>query len=274
LRKTARKASALLSAYYALMVAYRAEIFLWAVATALPLIMMGVWTEAGATGRFALSDGDFARYFIAVFIVRQLSVTWVIYEFEFHVVSGRLSPLLLQPMDPAWRWVTEHLGEQLARLPFSALLVVLAIWLFPAAIDGEDGGIWLPSIGDIVLALIATYAAFALRFLLQYSLSLLAFWVERVGAFERVLFTAYLFLSGMLAPLEVFRGTPVKETVYSIAMWTPFPYVLWFPARLLTGGDIPVVRGFAIVATWLLVLYGVNRWLWHRGLKHYSAMGA
>ncbi len=45
-----RKARVLLAVYLAYMLEYRAELFLWALAGALPLILMGVWTEAARVG--------------------------------------------------------------------------------------------------------------------------------------------------------------------------------------------------------------------------------
>ena len=52
-----RKAGTLLSVYLAYMLEYRAELFLWALAGALPLILLGVWTEAARGGEFPLSPG-------------------------------------------------------------------------------------------------------------------------------------------------------------------------------------------------------------------------
>ena len=72
-----RKAKTLLAVYLAYMLEYRAELFLWALAGALPLILLGVWTEAARGGEFALSPGEFARYFLMVFLVRQATVVWV-----------------------------------------------------------------------------------------------------------------------------------------------------------------------------------------------------
>ncbi|MGB3759572.1 MAG: multidrug ABC transporter permease, partial [Rivularia sp. (in: cyanobacteria)] len=97
-----RKAVTLLTVYYAYMVEYRAELILWVLTGSLPIIMMGVWTEAAEGGQFGLSPTQFARYFLAVFLVRQLTVVWVIWEFEKEVVEGKLSPRLLQPLDPVW----------------------------------------------------------------------------------------------------------------------------------------------------------------------------
>jgi len=36
--------------------------------------------------------------------------------------------------------------------------------------------------------------------------------------------------------------------------------------------DIP--RGFAMGLAWLVLFWLVNRWLWRKGLQHYSGMGA
>jgi ABC-2 type transport system permease protein len=46
MKRGIRKAQTFLSVYYAYMLEYRAELFLWALSGTLPLILMGVWTKA------------------------------------------------------------------------------------------------------------------------------------------------------------------------------------------------------------------------------------
>ncbi|MEO1236087.1 MAG: ABC-2 family transporter protein [Planctomycetota bacterium] len=269
---TLRTVRTMLTTWYAYMTTYRAEIFLWAIATSLPLIMMGVWVEAGDSGKFTgFTAVDAARYFIAVFAVRQLTIVWVIYEFEYHVVSGKLSPLLLHPIDPAVRYVTELLGEQMSRLPFGALLIGLCFFIQPRALwgDADDPGLWTPAWWRVGLAIVACYAAFLLRFLLQYTTALLAFWLERVSALDSLTMIPYTFLSGLVIPLQV-----MPDATREIVLLTPFPYMVWLPATLLAGGEVDLVRGFGTLAVWIALLWVVNRWLWRRGLRHYSAMGA
>lgn len=270
MRAFAKKLRVLLAVQYAYMLEYRGEIFLWIVVTVLPLIMLGPWMAAGASGRFPLDEREFARYFVAVFVVRQFSLCWVIYEFEGLVVSGRLSPQLLLPIDPAWRYIAAHVSEFASRAPFVLAITLVVVAMFPAAVTADDGGWLLPGPGAIALAVIATASAFALRFLMQYSLSMGALWIERISAFDRLQMLPYLFLSGLVAPLEVF-----PERVREIVLWTPFPYLVWFPARLLAGGDVgPPWRAVLIVAGWSLAFWLLLRMLWRRGLRHYSAMGA
>ncbi|NEP26727.1 ABC-2 family transporter protein, partial [Moorena sp. SIO3I6] len=111
--------------------------------------------------------------------------------------------------------------------------------------------------------------SFALRFLMQYTFAMFAFWTERASAIEELSFLLYLFLSGLIAPLEVF-----PPLVREIAQWTPYPYLIHFPAALLIGLPVNVVGGMLVILGWSLIFFLVNRWLWRKGLKHYSGMGA
>jgi len=260
--------------YYGVMVAYRGEIMLWAVATALPLIMMGVWTQAAETGSFVLSSSEVARYFIAVYIIRQFSIVWVIYDFEWQVVEGRLSPKLLHPIDPGWSFFVPHLSEQACRAPVVVVLVGLCFLMFPTAFLGseEHPGLWAPGWARAGLVVVAVYLAFCVRFALQYSLAMLSFWLERVARVDELFMIPFLFFSGILFPLEELAAW--SPLLFEAALLTPFPYLLWFPAGLLTGADVPIVQGFAVLGGWFVLLMLVNRVLWRLGLKHYSAMGA
>ncbi|HEY9823626.1 MAG TPA: ABC-2 family transporter protein, partial [Candidatus Sericytochromatia bacterium] len=248
-----KKAQAFLSVYYAHMLEYRAELFLWALSGTLPLILMGVWTQASQKGQFGLNSEDFVRYFLMVFLVRQFTVVWVVWEFEKEVVQGKLSPRLLQPIDPVWHHVASHLSERLARLPFALLLVGLFFFLYPQAV-------WIPSLKSILLFGLVLGLAFALRFLMQYTFALFAFWTERASAIEQFWFLFYLFLSGMIAPLEVF-----PPAVRQVAQWTPFPYLIHFPASILIGLPVDIVRGVLMMLGWSLLFFIWNRWLWRQG---------
>ena len=258
-----RRMGGLLSVYYAYMTAYRAELVLWALANSLPFILMGAWYQAAAGGGLGVTPVDMARYFLAVFVIRQLTVVWVIWEFDQDVQRGRLSQFLLQPIDPVWRYLAAHLSARVARLPFSALIIVLFFLIFPPAR-------FVPNAVDVVLAVVFATLAFALRFALQYTLALFALWTERASSLESLMFILYLVLSGAIAPLEVF-----PPVVKDVVMWTPFPYFIWVPARLLIGGtEIDLVRATVVCVGWIAALVALNRVVCRRGLKRHSAMGA
>ena len=146
--KALKIARVMLSVYYAYMVEYRAELVFWVLSGTFPLILMGLWVEAAQGDRFNLTPTELVQYFLAVFLVRQFTVVWVIWEFEREVVEGRLSSYLLQPVDPAWRHFFSHVSERFARLPFAFLLVGLFLLLYPYAA-------WLPRLDNLLLGLLA-----------------------------------------------------------------------------------------------------------------------
>ncbi|MDY7020152.1 MAG: ABC-2 family transporter protein [Cyanobacteriota bacterium] len=257
-----RIAKALMTTYYAHMLEYRAELFLWVLSGSLPFIIMGIWMKAAQTQELTLEPVEFARYFLAAFLVRQSNAVWVIWDFEREVIQGKLSPRLLQPIDPVWHHFCSHISERFARFPFILGLILLFFALYPQAF-------WIPSLQTVFTFLLILFIAFSLRFLIQYTLALAAFWSERASALEELWFLPYLFLSGVIAPLEMF-----PPMVREIVLWTPFPYLVNFPASVLVGLPTNIGRGLLVMLGWGIVVFGLNRWIWRKGLRQYSGMGA
>ena len=260
--RSVRIARALLSSQYAYMLEYRAEIALWALSGVLPLIMMAVWQGSDGAAAAGLTPQHLGRYFLAAFVVRQFSVVWLIHVFEEDALQGKLSSQLLQPLQPLWRYLAAHVAEQATRVPFVLLMLLGVAMLQPSII-------WLPSPGQLLLALVAIQAAFILRFLLQSIVATLCFWSERAAALDRLLLIPYLFLSGLVAPLETF-----PEPMRSVAQCTPFPAMVSFPAKLLAGESVDVIAGFLNIAAWCALLFPISRLRWRAGVRRYSAMGA
>ena len=262
MNKRWRKFVTLVAASHAEMSEYRVELVLWILSRIMPFVLMGLWMKASHNAGGSLGPVGFARYFLAVFVIRQLTLVWVIYEFEEDVVKGRLSARLLHPIDPGWRYLASHLGERIARFPFLIGVCAAFFVLYPAAF-------WLPGPADAGRAFAALVAAFALRFLMQYAFAMVAFWSERANAIEDLWFFMYLFLSGFIAPLDLF-----PDSVRRVAELTPFPYLVYMPARILIGQQVDLTKGFLVMAVWGTGFWFLYRRLWKTGLKRYSAMGA
>jgi ABC-2 type transport system permease protein len=194
--------------------------------------------------------------------VRQFNIVWVIWDFEKELVSGQLSHRLLQPLDPFWHHLMGHIAERVARLPMLVGLVALFFALYPQSF-------WIPSLSTGLLVTLLVAIAFMLRFLIQYDFGLLCFWTERASAIEQLWFLPYMFLSGMIAPLDVF-----PPLVRDIVMFTPFPYMAYFPAAILVGKPVNIWQGLGVMTAWMGLAFIVNRWLWRKGIKQYSGMGA
>jgi len=257
-----RKIFTLLKVQYSNMLEYRVEIALWAISGVIPFFMLNIWTNNNLNESINISNIMLSRYFLCAFFVRQFSVVWVVFSFEEDALIGKVSPYLIQPLNPFFRYFAQHLAEQITRLPFALIIAIFFFILNPESI-------WIPNIGILFLSMISTFLSFLIQFLIQSIVACLCFWTEKASSIERLLFIPTLFLSGLLAPVASF-----PEYVKSWIYLTPFPYLIDFPANLLSGNATNFSKGFIIQFLWILLLYPMFRKIWSAGVKKYTAMGS
>ena len=257
-----RKIITLLKVQYSNMLEYRVEIALWAISGVIPFFMLNIWTNNNLNESINLSNIMLSRYFLSAFFVRQFSVVWVVFSFEEDSLMGKISPYLIQPLNPFYRYFAQHLAEQITRFPF-AIIIVIFFFIF------NPDSIWIPNPSTLFLSIISTFLSFLIQFLLQSIVACLCFWTEKASSIERLLFIPTLFLSGLLAPVVSFP-TYVKGWIYL----TPFPYLIDFPANLLSENTNNVIGGFSMQILWILLLFPLFKKIWFEGTKKYTAMGS
>ena len=246
---------------------YRVALVIWMLGLVLsPVIYLAVWaavarSQGGEVDGF--TAGDFAAYFLAVMVVNHATFTWIAWEFEYRVRHGTLSPLLLRPVHPIHRDIAENLSFK--ALTFAVVVPVAAVLAiaFRPTFNAEP---WAIAAFVPALAL-----AVALRFAIEWTLALAAFWVTRVEALNRLYFVTGLFLSGQAAPLELLPA-PARL----LADLLPFRWFLAFPVELLLGrlSSRETLIGFAALTGWLAVAVLLLRIAWGRGVRRYGAVGA
>ena len=256
------KITTLLKVQYSNMLEYRVEIALWAISGIIPFFMLNIWTNNNLNESINLSNVMLSRYFLSAFFVRQFSVVWVVFTFEEDALLGKISPYLIQPLNPFFRYFAQHLAEQITRFPF-ALIIALIFFFF------NQETLWIPSLHILLLSCLSTFFSFLIQFLIQSIIACLCFWTEKASSIERLLFIPTLFLSGLLAPVISF-----PEYVKSWIYLTPFPYLIDFPANLLSGNMTNVIYGFIMQIFWITVLFPLFKKIWSMGTKKYSAMGS
>jgi ABC-2 type transport system permease protein len=249
------------------MLQYRLSLVIWMISQVLdPVIYLIVWTtvtqaSGGSVGGY--SAPDFAAYFLVLMLVNHLTYTWIMYEYDYRIRDGSLSASLLRPVHPIHSDVTDNLSSKMVSTP-GVLLVALVLGL-----------VFRPTVQVVPWALAAAIPAVALafmvRFLLEWTLALVAFWTTRVNAINQMYFVVVLFLSGQVAPLTLF-----PHAVQNIASLLPFRWMISFPVELILGNLTPgeMLMGFAAQAAWLAVCLLFVRVAWRAGTRRYSAVGA
>ena len=141
-----RVIKSLLSTQYANMLEYRVEIALWAISGIIPFFMLNIWTNNNLNESINLSNVMLSRYFLSAFFVRQFSVVWVVFTFEEDALLGKISPYLIQPLNPFFRYFAQHIAEQITRFPFAIIIALIFFLINPESL-------WIPSL-DLFLSLI------------------------------------------------------------------------------------------------------------------------
>jgi len=246
---------------------YRTSSVLWLLGMVLePVIYLVIWSTIARANGGAVDGyrvGDFAAYFLVLSLVNHLTDNWVYYEFQERVRQGFLSPLLLRPVHPIHTDIAQNLTYKCMMLVVMLPTIgVLALVFHPATHI---------TLFTLLLFLPSLLLAITIRFLVEWSLGLTAFWTTQMSAVLQVYYVALFFLSGQMGPLTLF---PVPVQV--LAQLLPFQWMLAFPVQLLLGqlNQHAIVQGLVAQAIWLCLSLALMMVLWHRGLRRYSGMGA
>jgi ABC-2 type transport system permease protein len=247
--------------------AYRGAVAIWTFSAIVhPLVSLVVWrTVAGDDGEAAgITAGQYTAYFIMVLIVSQLTFIWHMWEFEWRIRTGSFSPLLLRPIHPIHHDVTESLSFK-----FVSLAGIIPAAILLAVIFNADFGD--TSLLDLAAFVPALVLAMALRFVVEWTLALAAFWLTKVSAINNLFDVMFLFLGGRFAPLEV-----MPEYIQTIALLSPFPWTIAFPVEVALGQrtGTEILVGYAAQLGWIAIAVTVLSLTWNRAVSKYSAVGA
>src|SRR6185369_9015889 len=141
-------------------------------------------------------------------------------------------------------------------------LLLFILWLRRYFVPPTD---WI----TFAVFLVSVFLTALLQFFTSYAMALLAFWVLEVSTFIFILFAFEYIASGHLFPLDI-----LPQGLAQVLAFTPFPYQLYFPVSVYMGkvSGLAMGRGLLAQAGWVAVAYLFARFMWHRGIKKYSAV--
>jgi ABC-2 type transport system permease protein len=263
-RSTLRAFPTLLRIGFADAVAYRAEMLVWVLSTTMPLVMLALWTSVARdapVGRYG--ERQFVAYFLATFIVRQLTGCWVFWEMNFEVRNGTLAIRLLRPIHPLWSYAAGALAAMPMRIIVSLPMAMIAL-----AVLGSRGvthdpamwGLWALSIaGAWLITLLVNFIVGCASFFADSSLRLMDAWL--------ILFFVF---SGYLIPIDLF-----PHPVRAVVDWLPFRFQIGLPVEIMIGAHSrsAALRLLLGQWSWAAIGVGVTAWTWRRGVERFAAYG-
>ena len=185
--------------------------------------------------------------------------------------SGQVAYLLARPYDYVGYNCAEKLGGSLVEagiILLEGLVVGLLLVGLPPSIPGTvpvAAGLELARLSSLVLSLLL---AGALNYYLQISIAMTAFWFEENDAFFWI-FQKFALIIGTLIPIEF-----LPSKVARIAVWTPFPYISYAPARIAVAFSLPEALSLmGRQVLWVLLAMLVARSVFQAGSRRLSVNG-
>jgi ABC-2 type transport system permease protein len=248
-----------------LAIEYRISVFIWIIAIVLPLIMLAAWLSIAQNGSVGNFDrGAFISYYLAAVIVRNMTGVWFIWEMDRDIRLGELSFRLLRPMNPIIHYMALSLSSKPLRVVLLVPATILVLLYVPGVQLTENPALW-------IIFMLSLAGSWAILFLTQYIIGLFGFWITQSLSLNDVWFGAYSLCSGYLIPLTLLPP-PLRQAFEVL----PFQYTMSFPINVLRN-QLTAGQAFGrllIQWVWVLVFYSAYRFVWLRGLKRYSAVGA
>ena len=245
--------------------AYRLNFFLQIIGPALVFLFIkyNLWVAIfDSTGTETIKGYTLSAmltYHVWAFIVSQLAQGHTALNLALDIRMGRISTYLIYPFN-FWEFHTaSFLGFQMIQL----CVTVFAIIFFSivGVLPSTDIMTLLNGIGVCLFVSLFWFS-------LQYLTGVMAFWLEETWILRVMLQMVTVFLSGAIIPLELY-----PDFFREILMYTPFPYLTYYPIKVFMGETISYTTFFSVLGPWLLVICSICSITWKRGIRLYTAAG-
>lgn len=244
--------------------AYRAELLVWVLTTMMPLIMLPLWHAVAEEAPIAgFAQTELTAYFLAAFVVRQVTGAWAAWTINYEVRTGALNQRLMRPVHPILFYATENLASIPVRAIVALPVALVAFLVTGGAHVASGAALWL-------MVPLALAGAWTIAFLAQVIMGSFSLWMHQSIKIVDVWMAGFFVFSGYLVPIQLF-----PSFAQDLPRWLPFVYTLGYPVDLLTGRlDVDqALHGLAAQWTWIAILGVLAAITWQKGLERYGAYG-
>lgn len=249
---------------------YRGDFFLATILRFLPvlttiLLWEAVYAGAGQDQIASFSRREMIAYLLLIHISRMFSsMPGLAAGISRDIREGSLKKYLLQPLDMIGYLLAYRAAHKTAYITTSSIPYALLFVLCAGYFDG------FPDPLTFAGYLLALFLGFLIGFFFEACLGMTGFWLLEVTSLLWVIATLNYFISGQMIPLDL-----LPEFWANLLKALPFQYLAYFPAVVFLGKvqGSQLLHALLLEILWVLLLVLITRWLFHRGLRRYSAFG-
>lgn len=246
---------------------YRTQFVIYMLSTAVSVLVgLLIWLRLEASGADLPVDREFiVSYYLMLAIVRVLTSTWHSEYLAQIIREGQLNGWLVRPGSYLLNLIANNIAEKLVKIGAISLL------LFPAWLAYRHAFVLPANVLQWLLFALAIFLSAIIQFCLTTAIGALGFWMDDNAGIARGRHVISMVLSGELVPLALYPAWAM-----GFLEWQPFRYMLSFPLEVLlnTLSGSELAYGFALQLLWTSLFAWLCWFVWHRGLRSYSAIGA
>lgn len=245
---------------------YRLSFILWRVRNIFNLIFIYfLWTSV-FTNRlsvFSYSQEKLITYILIISLLSSLILLTRTGDVAADILSGDIMNYFLKPISFFKFIVSREFADKLLNLFFTVIEIVILILILKPHIFIQSNPV------SYLLFFFSLVIGGVISFFISLNISFIAFWSNEIWA-PRWIYSIFIwFLAGSFFPLDI-----LPKAVYSFLLLTPFPYLIYLPAKLfLDGFSLKLAIPLLISCVWCLGLYLATKKMWAKGIKIYSAYG-
>jgi ABC-2 type transport system permease protein len=229
------------------------------------LLWEAVYAGAGTDDLSGFSRNEMVAYLLLVHISRMFSsMPGLAAGIARDIRDGSLKKYLLQPIDMIAYLVSYRAAHKMAYIATSSLPYALLFFLCRRYFDH------FPDLATLGAYLVSLLLAFLVGFFFEGTIGMIGFWFLEVTSLLYVVNTLNFFVSGHMFPLDL-----LPPFWAGLLKSLPFQYMAYFPAAVFLGkvSGRELLGGLLAELLWALAFIGLARWLYRRGMRHYSAYG-
>ena len=209
--------------------------------------------------------GDMVAYSLLVMVGRAFSsMPGLTTGLARDIRDGSIKKFLIQPIDLLDYLFWHRVAHKLVYYAVAFLPFAFVFWVCREYLRG-----W-PDLLTLAGWIVSLAIAFAIGFLIESLMGLIAFWFLEVSSLVFVYMLLSYFLSGHMLPLD-WLPEPYGDAIRLL----PFKYLAFVPAAILLEKYNHQQLGLELTqgVLWIIALWGVNRLALTKGIQRYSAFG-
>ncbi len=222
-----------------------------------------LWTSVNNTNSFGYTHDKLISYIFLINFLYATILSTRTEEIPQMIIYGELINIITKPISFFKLIITKEITDKIVNIFFSIIEIFLLIIVFKPDFYLNNN-----PINVLIMFLFITLATI-LSFFIFLNLAFIAFWSTETWAPRFIFYIIVSILSGSIFPLDV-----LPKQIYDLLLFTPFPYLIYFPAKLfLTNIDLSIIKNSLILLFWIIITMSTVIKMWKIGIKSYSFYG-